>query len=115
MFYDLLAMFILLFILKYCFLYFLYVEFVGYNLFRSWEAFVSPPVELGPFDFKVSIEKSAVMLMGFSLCGLYFFSSPFSALSLVCIFNTMAMICCVDFLLWSYLFGVCVSCIHLYS
>jgi hypothetical protein len=70
--------------------------------FSAWK--ISPHAVL---DFKVSVEKSAVILMGLPLDVICFFSlKAFSILSQVSVFVVLMLICCGVDLFWSGLFGV---------
>jgi hypothetical protein len=58
--------------------------------------------------FKVSVEKSGVILMGLPLYVICFFSlTAFSILSLFSMLVVLMIICCGEVLLWSSLFDVC--------
>jgi hypothetical protein len=56
--------------------------------------------------FKVSVEKSAVILMALPLYCLYSPYMTFNILSLFSVLIVLAMVCCGEVLFWSYLFDV---------
>lgn len=111
----------------------------SFNLFLSWKLYLFPSiivdyssgcnspgrhlyslVTCNPFSrliaFRDSFEKSAVILIGFSLymdCG--FSLLAFNVLFFVNMFSVLTIICYGDFLFWSCLFGVlCVSSVCFY-
>jgi hypothetical protein len=70
--------------------------------FSAWK--ISPHALLA---FTISVEKSAVILMGLPLYVICFFSfTAFNILSLVSVFVVLMMICHEIALFWSDLFGV---------
>jgi hypothetical protein len=62
---------------------------------------------LCPSSLMVSVEKSAVILMGLPFYAICFFSlTAFNIVSLFSMLVALMIICCGEFLFWSSLFGM---------
>ena len=84
-------------------------SFAGYSSlgWHLWSFVVSRTSIQELVAFKISIEKSGVILMGLPVCVTWSFSLvAFNNFSLFCTFRVLIIVYCGKLLFWSYLFDV---------